>query len=108
MGAPFALMQDKMDSLLAGQQAVGKAAIGLVAPFSSMEMEESSWEERGMVLEEVYRYGRHLNLDDLDFAVEGVWATLRRVVGRRGLAVWRVSRMTDQEQAGAGIVHGDW
>ena len=43
-------------------------------------------------LTEVWRTRRHLNLDDLDFGDDGVWPTLRRVVGRRGLAIWSVSR----------------
>ncbi|KAK4909696.1 hypothetical protein LTR28_000144, partial [Elasticomyces elasticus] len=46
-------------------------------------------EEPGLVLEEVWRYRNHVGLDDLDFAEDGVWTTLRRVVGRRGLGVWR-------------------
>ncbi|KIX96793.1 uncharacterized protein Z520_07513 [Fonsecaea multimorphosa CBS 102226] len=38
-------------------------------------------------------FRRHLNLDDLDFGDVGVWPTLERVVGRRGLGVWRVDRI---------------
>ncbi|KZF22590.1 glycosyltransferase family 22 protein [Xylona heveae TC161] len=43
-------------------------------------------------LTRVWLYRNHLNLDDLDFASDGIWPTLRRVVGRRGLAAWRVTR----------------
>jgi phosphatidylinositol glycan class Z len=43
-------------------------------------------------LHHLWTYSRHLNLDDLDFGDDGVWATLRRVVGRRGLRVWSVKR----------------
>ncbi|KAF2999390.1 alpha 1,2 mannosyltransferase [Curvularia kusanoi] len=43
-------------------------------------------------LEEVWSYRQHLNLDDMDFGDDGVWPTLRRVVGDRGLVVWRVTR----------------
>ncbi|RMZ80551.1 hypothetical protein DV737_g2917, partial [Chaetothyriales sp. CBS 132003] len=32
---------------------------------------------------------KHLNLDDLDVGGEGVWRTVQRVWGRRGLAVWK-------------------
>lgn len=46
----------------------------------------------GLRFREVWRYRRHLNLDDLDFAEDGVWDTLSRVVGRRGLAIWRVTK----------------
>lgn len=43
-------------------------------------------------LHEVWSYRRHLCLDDMDFGGDGVWSTLKRVVGRRGLGVWLVSR----------------
>lgn len=46
----------------------------------------------GLRFREVWRTRRHLNLDDLDWAEDGVWGTLKRVVGRRGLAVWRVTK----------------
>jgi len=45
-----------------------------------------------LYFEQVWQYRRHLNLDDLDFAEDGVWNTLRRVVGRRGLVVWKIGR----------------
>lgn len=72
-------------------------SVGLVAPWSSTELDawmQSDNEKVGdLRVEEVWRYGRHLNLDDLDFGGEGVWRTLKRVVGRRGLVVWRVGRI---------------
>jgi phosphatidylinositol glycan class Z len=43
-----------------------------------------------LYLEERWRYDRHLNLDDLDFGDDGIWPTLKRVVGRRGLVLWEV------------------
>ncbi|KAK3938382.1 glycosyltransferase [Diplogelasinospora grovesii] len=46
----------------------------------------------GLRFREVWRYQQHLNLDDLDFAEDGVWNTLARVIGRRGLAIWRVTK----------------
>lgn len=46
----------------------------------------------GLRFREVWRYRQHLNLDDLDWAEDGVWATLSRVIGRRGLVAWRVTR----------------
>lgn len=46
--------------------------------------------------QEVWRYGKHLNLDDLDFGDDGFWYTLKRVIGRRGLAAWRVTRPCDK------------
>ena len=46
----------------------------------------------GLRFREVWRHQQHLNLDDLDFAEDGVWNTLSRVIGRRGLAIWRVTK----------------
>ncbi|PGH18230.1 hypothetical protein AJ79_00569 [Helicocarpus griseus UAMH5409] len=40
----------------------------------------------------LWSYANHLNLDDMDFGDDGVWPTLKRVVGRRGLNVWLVRR----------------
>ncbi|TVY31487.1 GPI mannosyltransferase [Lachnellula subtilissima] len=42
--------------------------------------------------QEVWRHTQHLNLDDLDFGDDGLWPTLKRVIGRRGLAAWRVTK----------------
>ncbi|KAL2271533.1 hypothetical protein VTJ83DRAFT_904 [Remersonia thermophila] len=66
----------------------------LVAPLSATWLDpylENKGLE-GLRFREVWRYRRHLNLDDLDFAEDGVWDTLSRVVGRRGLAIWRVTK----------------
>lgn len=38
-------------------------------------------------------FRRHVNLDDMDFGDDGVLPTLERVVGRRGLGVWKVDRI---------------
>ena len=46
-------------------------------------------------------YRNHINLDDMDFGDDGILPTLRRVIGRRGLGVWRVERdcpSTDMEE----------
>jgi phosphatidylinositol glycan class Z len=44
-------------------------------------------------LQELWIYRKHLNLDDLDFGDDGILPTLKRVIGRRGLAVWAVNRV---------------
>lgn len=46
----------------------------------------------GLRFREVWRHHRHLNLDDLDWAEDGIWPTLQRVIGKRGLAAWRVTK----------------
>lgn len=35
---------------------------------------------------------RHVGLDDLDFAEDGVWGTLSKLVRSRGLQMWRIRR----------------
>ncbi|KAI9873887.1 MAG: alpha 1,2 mannosyltransferase, partial [Pleopsidium flavum] len=78
----------------------GSEGTYLVAPRSSefLDRYTGSREEgdgkasTDLRFKEVWTYKKHLNLDDLDFAEDGVWATVERVVGRRGLTVWKVTR----------------
>ncbi|KAK0732816.1 glycosyltransferase family 22 protein [Apiosordaria backusii] len=70
----------------------------LIAPLSATWLDgylENKGHD-GLRFREVWRYRRHLNLDDLDFGEDGVWNTLERVVGRRGLGIWRVTRTCDK------------
>ncbi|KAK6063876.1 GPI mannosyltransferase 4 [Seiridium cupressi] len=46
----------------------------------------------GLRFREVWRHRQHLNLDDLDWAEDGFWPTVKRVIGRRGLAAWRITK----------------
>lgn len=72
-----------------------REATYLVAPRSATFLDGfagAQAEERGFELEEVWSYKHHLNLDDLDFGDDGVMPTLRRVVGRRGIVVWKVKK----------------
>lgn len=48
--------------------------------------------------EEIWRYDQHLNLDDLDVGEEGVISTLKRVVGRRGLVIWKLRKICGAEE----------
>tara|TARA_R110002003_G_scaffold159_1_gene13730 strand:- start:9760 stop:10896 length:1137 start_codon:yes stop_codon:yes gene_type:complete len=72
----------------------GPGATYLVAPRSAHFLQPytdiSRREE--ISLDEVWSYRRHLNLDDMDFADDGIWNTISRVVGDRGLVIWRVTR----------------
>ncbi|ORY16092.1 Alg9-like mannosyltransferase family-domain-containing protein [Clohesyomyces aquaticus] len=69
-------------------------SVFLVAPRSAWFLNPYKGGEGkdGVVLDEVWSYKKHLNLDDMDFGDDGVWKTLGRVVGDRGLVVWRVGR----------------
>lgn len=66
----------------------------LVAPLSAAWLDPYLPNKglEGLRFREVWQYRQHLNLDDLDFAEDGVWNTLSRVIGRRGLAIWRVTK----------------
>jgi phosphatidylinositol glycan class Z len=61
-----------------------------IKPNAEVEKGAKSLEYNELYLEERWRYSKHLNLDDLDFADDGIWPTLSRVVGRRGLGLWEV------------------
>lgn len=69
----------------------------LVAPASATFLDpytvpRFAGEVPGFSLKEVWRYQQHVGLDDLDFGDDGVWPTLERVIGRRGLVAWEVRR----------------
>ncbi|KAE8450199.1 alpha 1,2 mannosyltransferase [Mollisiaceae sp. DMI_Dod_QoI] len=65
----------------------------LIAPLSATFLHNyTSNLETGLRFQEVWRYKQHLNLDDLDFGDDGFWNTIKRVIGRRGLGAWRVTK----------------
>lgn len=66
----------------------------LVAPLSATYLDPYLPNKglEGLRFREVWRYDKHFNLDDLDWGEDGVWNTLKRVIGRRGLAAWRVTK----------------
>ena len=94
MGMPFASLQMQVETAL-GSECNTKKSVGLVVPYSSMEIDRWIAKSAGdlFAFEEIWRYDQHLNLDDLDIGKVGIWRTLGRVVGRRGLVVWNVRRL---------------
>ena len=69
----------------------------LVAPASATFLDE--YIEKGSTrlsatvrFQELFRHNKHIGLDDLDFGGDGIWKTLQRVVGRRGLGVWQINK----------------
>jgi phosphatidylinositol glycan class Z len=72
----------------------GRGAVYLVAPRSAYFLKpyQDLSNRTDISLDEIWSYRRHLNLDDMDFADDGVWNTINRVVGDRGLVVWRATR----------------
>ncbi|KIW09072.1 uncharacterized protein PV09_00020 [Verruconis gallopava] len=84
-------------------KAKDRSGVFLVAPYSAvyldrfvvgesgeMKLSKAPPEKGELYLRERWRYNQHLNLDDLDFADDGVLPTLSRVIGRRGLVLWEV------------------
>lgn len=73
-------------------------AVFVVAPKSATFLDRYIHPSAGpsdLQLVQLWSYSKHLNLDDLDFGDDGVIPTLRRVIGRRGLAVWKAGRTCD-------------
>lgn len=66
----------------------------LAAPYSATFLDSLVGEsgQGDIRLTELWKYRKHLNLDDLDIGEEGVVGTLERVVGRRGLVIWKVEK----------------
>ncbi|TAQ88291.1 hypothetical protein B7494_g3377 [Chlorociboria aeruginascens] len=65
----------------------------LVAPLSATFLDGYiPNQDPGLEFKEVWRYNQHLNLDDLDFGDDGFWSTIGRVIWRRGLGVWRITK----------------
>lgn len=79
-------------------QCGANASILLVAPHSATYLDPYIVANRARAgpesisLEQVWTYRNHLNLDDMDFGDDGIWPTLSRVIGRRGLGVWKVHK----------------
>ncbi|KAF7596282.1 alpha 1,2 mannosyltransferase [Aspergillus hancockii] len=69
-------------------------SVFVVAPKSATFLGQyTSSSDGNLELHELWSYSKHINLDDLDFGTDGVYPTLKRVIGRRGLAVWRAQRV---------------
>lgn len=66
----------------------------LSATFLDLYLADSTEQSpsKPIILEEAWRYSNHLNLDDMDFGDDGVWPTISRVIGRRGIGAWRVQK----------------
>ncbi|KAF2143053.1 glycosyltransferase family 22 protein [Aplosporella prunicola CBS 121167] len=115
MGAkPDKMMTQVLNSTKCEHEKLTRTGVGehaltyLVAPKSATFLDrykgiEGAVEGNAKVtLEKVWSYQSHLNLDDMDFGDDGVIPTLRRVIGRRGLGVWRVRRKCSFETVEGG------
>ena len=93
MGMKAEKMKERVVNVMGDCQARKSKSVGLVAPRSSLELDvwrKDAGEE--LDFERLWLHTRHLNLDDLDFEGDGVWGTLERAVGRRGLVIWKIRR----------------
>lgn len=66
----------------------------LISPLSATYLESiiDNQMSQGLHFREIWRYKKHLSLDDLDFGKDGFWPTIKRVVGKRGIIVWKVTK----------------
>jgi GPI mannosyltransferase 4 len=97
MGAPWEEVKTNLEQVVPTCKRwtkTEKTVIELVAPYSSIELDAllKGGETGELVLKEIWRYGKHISLDDLDIPSDGIWGTLKKVWGRRGLVLWRVER----------------
>ena len=87
-----------------GGKEVGEREVVLVVPRARREVEEwvgsnvGGKTRKGIgVMEgtwwaEIWYHRRHVGLDDVDFAEDGVPGTLWGLIARRGLSMWKVRR----------------
>ncbi|KAL8872896.1 MAG: hypothetical protein Q9174_001557 [Haloplaca sp. 1 TL-2023] len=93
MGMKTEEMKGRVLDAIGDCQAQESKGVGLVAPRSSVELDVWQKDVREeLTFEQLWLHTRHLNLDDLDFEEDGIWGTLERVVGRRGLVIWKIRR----------------
>jgi len=99
MGCPAEQMIEKVKEALPPCRTrkppkADRGSVYVVAPRSAHALipYQSPNNSKDVSLEEVWSYRQHLNLDDMDFADDGIWNTISRVVGDRGLVVWRATR----------------
>ncbi|KNG83073.1 GPI mannosyltransferase 4 [Aspergillus nomiae NRRL 13137] len=101
MGVPGPDLVEELEKLLpscSNEDSKQVDSVFVVAPKSAAFLDQytpslsSSSVSSALELHELWSYKKHINLDDLDFGTDGVYSTLARVIGRRGLAVWRAKR----------------
>ncbi|KAL4980253.1 GPI mannosyltransferase 4 [Aspergillus desertorum] len=108
MGKPGPEMVNQLESLVPSCRSKQKSgevlgatgserpdAVFVVAPKSVTFLDQflaPQTSDSSLELLDLWTYKKHISLDDLDFASDGVLPTLKRVIGRRGLGVWLAQR----------------
>jgi len=93
MGAPVNDVITELEKQV--QCGRNNSGVVLVAPASALALDEYTNPrtiKSGLLLTERMKLDKHINLDDLDFAEDGVYDTLKRVWGRKGLVLWDVEK----------------
>ena len=92
MGLPIEQLQNKIcrDTPAHSRFLVAPTSVTLLDQFQSGNGGLENGKNELVLSEEVWSTRTHLNLDDLDFGDDDVMPTLRRVIVRRGLAIWSV------------------
>lgn len=94
MGMPGSEMIDRLTAISGCEGTLNSTL--LVAPSSATFLDSYLTMpslDQPVRLKNRMHYSRHIGLDDLDFGDDGVWPTLQRVVGRRGLIVYEASKV---------------
>lgn len=95
MGAKIAVLVYTLKPLAQCDTGEQQANNYLVAPLSAVDLDEFSLGTNKSLpfwLKKEWEYQNHFNMDDMDFGDDGFLPTIERVVGRRGLGVWKVVR----------------
>ncbi|KAJ8611459.1 hypothetical protein MRB53_037978 [Persea americana] len=102
MGMKAPLMLEELKHIAACDDSADRRL--LVAPTSATFLDRfnhaSLSDGNDIQLEPLWQYRQHIGLDDLDFGDEGIWPTLSRVIGRRGLTIWNVRKPCDGSKVG--------
>lgn len=96
MGMKSEDMMARISGAIGGCGEIRPRNVGLVVPFSSVDLDhwiEASLSREHFSFDSVWKTKQHLNLDDIDFDQDGIRGSIARVVGRRGLVIWKVSRV---------------
>lgn len=94
MGMKGDLMMETLGSLANCHDVWTTNSTYLIAPTSATFLDHYTGNASmgALAFERVWKYNQHLNLDDLDFGDDGVWNTLERLIIRRGITAWRVTK----------------
>ncbi|KAI5365119.1 putative GPI mannosyltransferase [Septoria linicola] len=93
MGMNVESMVEQLEQFAQCEDALNRTL--LVAPSSATALDAYTWPSdrtHTLIFQRLWQYRHHIGLDDLDFGDDGVLPTLQRVIGRRGLIVWQVSK----------------